>query len=229
MELYGNESRSLPQKIIIVVLEIFFLFVACRILFNSWGVIIYEWLSLPVPEGNYNRNIVNFAFSCIIFLRFSFMMFFLLKRKIPAEEAISIPFAFSLYYIGFALFTIDSNIFLQGVDYAGIVLFAIGCFINTFSELQRHQWKKRPENKGKLYTEGLFRYAMHINYLGDVMWVIGYAIISRNIWAWTIPAFLFGFFVFYNIPKLDEHLKRKYGHQFDEYISKTKRFIPFIY
>jgi hypothetical protein len=109
MELYKSHSNSIPQKLVVVLLEIFFLGTAYKVLFGSWGTIIYGWLSMPAPVGNDVRNTVNFIFSCIVFLRMSFMMFFLLKRTMPLEEAISIPFAFSLYYLGFAVFTVSSS------------------------------------------------------------------------------------------------------------------------
>ena len=86
-------------------------------------------------------------------------LFFLLKRKMPLEETISVPFAFSLYYIGFALLTINDSTPIHGVDFLGITLFIVGSFINTFSELQRHIWKQDPAHKGMLYTKGLFGYS----------------------------------------------------------------------
>lgn len=116
MELYNEKSESFPQKTVIVIFEILFLVVAYKILFASWGDIVYDWLALPAPAGHKERNAVNFIFSCIVFLRFSFMMFFLLKRKIPLEEVISVPFAFALYYIGFALFTIGFMAWILSVS-----------------------------------------------------------------------------------------------------------------
>ncbi len=38
--------------------------------------------------------------------------------------------------------------------------------LNTVSELLRKSFKDNPVNQGKLYTGGLFKYAIHINYLG---------------------------------------------------------------
>lgn len=94
--------------------------------------------------------------------------------------------------------------------------------LNTGSELMRDNWKKNPENKGKLYTTGLFKYAMHINFFGDLLWVTAYAIVTRNGYSLLIPAFLFCLFAFYNIPKLDRYLAAKYGKAFDEYRKKLK-------
>jgi len=229
MELYGKKSASIPQKVIIILLEVVLLYLAYQILFGSVGAVIFGWFKWPAPVGNYQRSMVNFVFSIIIFLRMTYMMLFLMKRYMPYEEAISVPLAFSLYYIGYALLTCNTNKPLDGVDYIGITIFAIGCFFNSFSEIQRNHWKQIPEHKGKIYTERLFSLSMHINYFGDLLWVIGYAIISRNVWSAAIPVFLFCFFAFYNIPKLDAYLKEHYGKQFDEYAAKTKKFIPFIY
>ncbi|MBK8492686.1 MAG: DUF1295 domain-containing protein [Saprospirales bacterium] len=36
--------------------------------------------------------------------------------------------------------------------------------LNSGGEILRHQWKKKPENKGKIYTQGFFKYSRHINY-----------------------------------------------------------------
>ncbi len=85
------------------------------------------------------------------------------------------------------------------------------------------------ENKGHLYTKGFFRYSMHINYFGDLLWVTGYAFVTHNWYAVIIPVFIFCFFAFYNIPKLDEYLHSKYGEEFSAYEKRTKKFIPYIY
>lgn len=103
-----------------------------------------------------------------------------------------------------------------------------GSFLNTFSEYQRHRWKARAENRGKLYTRGLFASSMHINYFGDLLWVTGYACVTNNAYAFLVPAFLFAFFYFWNVPKLDAYLKQRYGDDFSAYKRRTKRLVPFI-
>jgi steroid 5-alpha reductase family enzyme len=157
------------------------------------------------------------------------MMFFLLKRKIPWEESVSVPFAFALYYVGYALFVLPVEKPIDWIDFSAIILFFIGSILNTGGEILRARWKKDPASKGRLYTKGFFRYSMHINYFGDFLWVCAYAIITRNWYSISIPIFLFCFFVFYNIPKLDKYLNQKYGKSFEDYSKHTKRFIPFIY
>ena len=157
------------------------------------------------------------------------MMIHLLKRKIPWEESISVPMAFALYFIGFPLLVFNREIPINWVDYLAIFIFALGSFLNTASELSRHNWKKRPENKGKLYTIGLFKYSMHINYFGDILWVSAYALVTFNVYSIAIPVLLFCLFAFWNIPVLDKYLAGRYKEQFAKYAKETKKLIPFIY
>lgn len=157
------------------------------------------------------------------------MMFFLLKRKIPWEESISVPFAFALYFIGYPLFVLPVSKPIDGVDFFAIALFVTGCILNSGGEILRKKWKENAENKGKIYTEGFFKYSRHINYFGDILWVAAYAIVTGNWLASIIPVFLFCFFAFYNAPKLDRYLKDKYGKEYENYAKKTKMLIPFIY
>ena len=111
----------------------------------------------------------------------------------------------------------------------GIGLFVIGSCLNTGSEILRHQWKRDPRNQGKIYDKGLFRYSMHINYFGDVVWATGMALISGSIWIFLIPLYMSGGFIFLHIPRLDKYLKERYGDQYEAYASKTKKLIPYIY
>ena len=69
----------------------------------------------------------------------------------------------------------------------GVALYIAGSFLNTGSELQRKRWKERPENKGRLFTGGFFRYALHINYFGDEVLFAGYALITGQAWALLVP------------------------------------------
>ncbi|MBS1622595.1 MAG: DUF1295 domain-containing protein [Bacteroidetes bacterium] len=229
MELYGQKSKSIPQKVIIHLLEIALLYLSYWILFGQGGDWCAAHLHITPAHGNEQRRVVIFAFNVIIFLRLAYMMFFLLKRKIPWEESISVPFAFALYYIGFPLFVLPVSGQAGVSGYLAIGLFALGCTLNTGGEILRDRWKKLPENKGRIYTGGFFRYARHINYFGDLLWVSGYAIMTGNIYSITIPIFLFCFFAFYNAPMLDKYLKEKYGPEYDSYAAHTAMLIPFIY
>lgn len=229
MDLYGEKNKSTPQKIVIHLIEILLLYVSYWILFKNGNNWVGNNLNIPNALGNIDRRIIIFIFNILIFLRLAYMMFFILERKIPWEESISVPFAFAIYFIGFSLFVLPISKPIDAFDYFAISLFIVGCLLNSGGEILRKKWKKKPENKGKIYTQGFFKYARHINYFGDLLWVTAYALITRNVWSIIIPIFLFSFFAFYNAPKLDRYLKGKYGKGYDDYSKKTKMLIPFIY
>ncbi|MEJ2649892.1 MAG: DUF1295 domain-containing protein, partial [Sedimentisphaerales bacterium] len=114
-------------------------------------------------------------------------------------------------------------------DIAGIILFLTGSSINTLADYQRFAWKRKSENKGRLYTKGLFKYSMHMNYFGDGICYVGLALIALKLVGILISVGIILNFIVLQIPLLDKHLSRKYGNDFKEYSEQTKRFIPFIY
>ncbi len=229
MDLYGQQSKSLPQKITIHLIEILLIWFSYLILFGQGGDWIQTHLHIQNATGTPARRAVIFVFNLAIFIRLAYSTFFLVKRKMPWEESISVGFAFALYYVGFSLFVLPRSTPLDWFDYTAIGIFTLGCFLNTGGEILRDRWKKKPENKGKIYTGGLFRYSRHINYFGDILWVAAYAMVTRNWYAISIPVLLFFFFAFYNAPKLDEYLKEKYGKGYDDYAARTRMLIPFLF
>lgn len=230
MDLYSQKAKSFGPKIFITIIQALLIGLSYWILFLNGGTDIFEFSGLEVLQNTIleSKNLV-FYFNLVVFIRLTFMMFFLLKRKIPWGEVFSVPMAFALYYIGFSFLVLNRQLPIDYIDYIGIAIFVIGSYLNTKSELQRHFWKLKSENKGKLFTEGLFKYSMHINFFGDVLWVSAYAIITRNYWAILIPILLFCLFAFWNILTLDKYLANRYGAQFVAYAKNTKKLIPFIY
>jgi len=139
-----------------------------------------------------------------------------------------------------ALFEIGFTILASGVfsseprplaiwEIASVSLVLLGSYMNTFSEVQRKWWKTHQENKGKCYTQGLFQYAMHINYFGDVVLFTGWALLTSAWISLALPLFMLFSFIFFHIPGLDSYLSNRYGKPFDIYAQKTKKIIPWLY
>ena len=118
---------------------------------------------------------------------------------------------------------------LNVLDVFGVLLFIIGSYFNTYSEIQRNRFKHDLSNKGRLYTQGLFKYARHINYSGDICWVTGWAIITHNIWSGLIPISLTLGFILFFIPELSKYLEKNYVEEYLDWKKRTKKLIPFIY
>ncbi|MGB6647716.1 MAG: DUF1295 domain-containing protein, partial [Bacteroidota bacterium] len=115
------------------------------------------------------------------------------------------------------------------LDVVGALLYLTGSYLGTGSEYFRHVWKARPENQGHFYTEGLFRYARHINYFGDLLLFCGFAVLTQQMWTGIVPLIMGLNFVLILIPAQDAYLASRYGTEFDNYARRTKKLIPLVY
>ncbi len=175
------------------------------------------------------RRWLLFAAALVYFLRVLATTFITLKRKMGWGEAVLIAAWVFLIDVLFAVLGGTHPRATGLVATLGVTFYAVGSWLNTGSELQRKGWKDRPENAGRLFTGGLFRYAMHINYFGDELLFTGYALITGRVWALLVPLLMLAGFLFFNIPELDRHLRAHYGAEFDAYARRTRSFVPFLY
>jgi steroid 5-alpha reductase family enzyme len=221
LQFQGERSPSLASKISI----------------TSWfalGVAAAAWLTFSGPgvggsPGDLGRQVVLFACAVLYVLRATTTLFVFVKRRIPWWEAV-----WGGGLIAFVLFAFLSEGFrtpqpLGFVDVVGSLLYLTGSYLGTVSEYSRHTWKVRPKNQGHLYVEGLFRYSRHINYLGDLLLFIGFAVLTGQVWAGIVPLIMGLNFVLLLIPAQDTYLASRYGAEFDEYAQRTKKLIPMVY
>ena len=228
--MHGVTENSRFTRVVCTLIHLSFLVIAGWIYFGNGlnqlhGLLGYENSSKP----DIARQVVLFSFGVVLFVRLSITLFYLLKRKFDWPELSGVIFAVFLYQILFAVLGAGESEALNYFDFLGIFLFILGSIFNTLSEFQRKWFKDKPENKGRLYNGGLFAYARHINYFGDSLWVTGWAMLTRNIWSYTVPAFITILFLFVFIPSLTKYLETRYSDQFEQYRQQTKTFIPFIY
>jgi steroid 5-alpha reductase family enzyme len=228
--MHGEQEHSHTTRIICTLLHLFLLGVAGWIYFAGGAEVISGWFSVEaVPAGNLARRIILFSFGVVLFIRMNLAFFYLLKRRFDWEEFGGVLFALFVYQVVFAMLGARASTPFGALDIGAIALFLVGSYFNTGAEWQRKRFKDTPKNRGKLYTQGLFRYARHINYFGDTLWVTAWAILTRNSWSFIIPVALAAAFVFAFIPSLEKHLQTRYGKQFKSWIKHTKAYIPFIF
>lgn len=188
-----------------------------------------EWLMPYRVNGDLVRRIILLSFAIIYLLRLSATLFVFLKRRMSWQEAILISIVMSVILVSLLYFGGRASSSINAVDIIAIVLYLFGSYLNTYSEYQRYIWKKKPQNHGHVYTEGLFRFSIHINYFGDVILFTGFALVTHNFVLLLIPLLMMLNFVFVLIPSLDEYLENRYSAEFQEYARRTNKFIPFIY
>lgn len=186
-------------------------------------------LDFEKVEGDIYRQAAMFTCCFIYYIRFSVGLFVFMQRRISWFEGglVTVLFYMMFYFFGISAGSNPDSI--GTFDLFGISLFLFGSCINTLADYQRFFWKKNAENKGRLYTLGLFKYSMHINYFGDAISYCGLALITYNITCLSISMGMIVYFIAFEIPRLDEHLCKKYKNEFAEYSKDTKKFVPFIY
>ncbi len=187
------------------------------------------WFGWVWKSGDRARRICLAAGFSIYYIRILFTEFVFLTRGVSWSEVFTIaPWMLGIYLLlGVAGGTNPTPLAMTGA--LGAVLFVAGSLINSWAEYRRHVWKRRPENRGRLYTQGFFKYSRHPNYFGDLVLFTGLCLLSGAWVTAVIPLLMLAGFVFVNIPMLDSHLHEKYGAAFDEYASRTRKLIPFVY
>lgn len=180
-------------------------------------------------EGNFARQVIMFICCFLYFIRFSIGLFVFMQRKISWLEGGLVTFLFFMMFFYFGISAGSHPTPIGILDIVGVGLFLFGSCINTLADYQRFVWKKHPKNQGQLYTAGLFRYAMHINYFGDTVAYLGLSLMTYHSGCVSIVLGLVVYFIVFEIPRLDAYLSKKYTIQFKEYATATHKFVPFIY
>lgn len=116
-------------------------------------------------------------------------------------------------------------------NYIGVVLWIIGFFFESYGDYQLKQFKKKPENKGKLMDKGLWSLTRHPNYFGDcAMWFGIFFVAITNIsslWIVIGPSLMTYLLVFVSGVKMLEK-KYKDREDYESYKKRTNAFIPWF-
>ena len=120
---------------------------------------------------------------------------------------------------------------LGWVDYAGILIFTAGFWMEATADRQLAAFKKDPANKGKVMDKGLWAWSRHPNYFGEMLvwWGLFVIVLGAGpLVAWTIVSPLLVTFLLLRVsgvPMLEKGLSEtKEGYA--DYIARTSSFIP---
>jgi len=204
------------------------LFVTLWLLFGEYATS-NTWLREYQLTGDLLRRILIASCLIIYFVRLQVTVWIFQKRKWTWLETSTITVLMSFVLYAYASAGGNNKQVVGSVEAIGILLYLSGSFINTHSEYYRHVWKLKEENKGRLYTERLFGFAMHINYFGDIVLFTGLAMVTHSLSMLVIPLVMTINFIFNIIPSLDRYLEKKYKDEFFDYSKNTKKLIPKIY
>lgn len=93
---------------------------------------------------------------------------------------------------------------------------------------QLARFKAKPENRGRVMDQGLWRYTRHPNYFGDflVWWGLYGVALAAGAW-WTVPSPLVMSFLLMRVSGvtlLEKSLKARPGYE--DYVRRTSAFFP---
>jgi len=197
---------------IIFSLEVYFDLSILIILISFTCILCFDIVIRPISK---ERDQFKYTkLSIMLFLMFPFLSYipylefkFLIQRFFPIWDN------FSIYLVS-------------------ITFLLIGCIILLYSRLLLGKLASSRiviEQNHMLMTKGIYKYIRHPIYLGMLLIFFGYALSFK---AMIIPfSFLIIFFlIFNNRMNLEEQLlTEEFGKEYELYMKKTKRFIPYIY
>ena len=110
------------------------------------------------------------------------------------------------------------------------VVWGVGLFFEAVGDHQLAQFKKDPENKGKIMDQGLWRYTRHPNYFGDACVWTGIWLAAASSWPGVVtvisPIAMTVFLTKVTGASLNEKGMRKTKPGYDDYVRRTSGFIP---
>ena len=228
-DIYAARGSSIAQRTLLTVAVGLCVAMAWWLLFGRGIPVAGAWIGRRWNPGDETRRLCLAIALSIYFVRLLFTQFVFLKRAVSWSEAAMIaPWVLCIYLL--LALAGGTNPAHPGIAGAlGVILFLGGSWTNSYAEYARHKWKQLPENRGRLYTLGLFRYSRHPNYFGDLVSFSGLCLIAGRWITVLVPLIMLAGFIFANIPMLDAHLHDHYGAEFDDYARRTRKLIPFVY
>ena len=118
------------------------------------------------------------------------------------------------------------------LDFAAILVWAIGFFFEAVGDFQMARFKANPANKGKVMNTGVWRYTRHPNYFGDAAqwWAYYLAAAAASGGFWTIlsPIIMTTLLVRVSGVALLEKSLKDTKPGYEEYVETTSAFIPWF-
>ena len=118
----------------------------------------------------------------------------------------------------------NSNPLTIAATASAVPLFYFGSLINTSADVQ----KMTARTMGRsLVNDGIWSQIRHVNYSGDLMRYLSFAVIAGSAWAFLVPLAIAALYL-QRINEKEKLMVEKYA-EFATYRQQTKRLIPWIW
>lgn len=163
------------------------------------------------------------------------------RRKLSLrEDWPAMPYA-TLVLVGIAISAYDL-IVLQGFRIQlypaiiGVVLVIVGGSVRAISRmtLKRagfglvNSSRLRVVEKQKIVTDGVYGYIRHPLYLGEIIRNVGFAVALYSLYG-LIPILVGNALLLFRIEIEERMLVEEFGGAYKEYMSRTKKLVPYVY
>jgi steroid 5-alpha reductase family enzyme len=121
--------------------------------------------------------------------------------------------------------------YLSVLDYLAAAVWAVGFFFEAVGDWQLARFKAYPANKGKVMSQGVWRYTRHPNYFGDSAQWWGYYLIAAaagGVWTIWSPIIMTILLLRVSGASLLERTLKETRPGYKEYIENTSEFIPWF-
>lgn len=117
---------------------------------------------------------------------------------------------------------------LNVVNFAGVLVWALGFVYELVADVQLSQFKADPDNRGKVMNAGLWGLSRHPNYFGDAVqwWGLGLIAVTPETW-WALigPAVMTAVFLGLSNDVLERGMRKRHP-EYADYIADTPKFLP---
>ena len=118
----------------------------------------------------------------------------------------------------------NSNPLTIAATATAVPLFYFGSLINTSADVQKMTAKTMGRG---LVNDGIWSQIRHVNYSGDLMRYLSFAVIAGSTWAFLVPLAIAALYL-QRMNEKEKSLSEKYA-DFGTYRQQTKRLVPWIW
>ncbi|MGL5082389.1 MAG: DUF1295 domain-containing protein [Microcoleaceae cyanobacterium] len=153
------------------------------------------------------------------------------RRQVMFSDPAGVgEFTFMLLFIGFLyalpgyLAFINPEPIAELTVFIALPLFFFGSLINTSADVQKLTAK---EFSVGLVQDNIWRFSRNINYLGDLLRYLSFAVVAGSLWAYLVPG-LVALLYLQRIFQKEKSMAEKYP-DYEDYQQRTARLIPFVW
>jgi steroid 5-alpha reductase family enzyme len=223
--------------------------VAWSFLFGVLALVYFLGLS---PQGI--RHFLMATMAIFWSFRLTFHLFFRVLRSTEDGRYLALqerwgksaPLKFFLFYqfqgifngllaFPFLLVSLDPRLEVHLLEGLAFLLWMIALLGESLADRQLKQFKRSPENQGRVCQQGLWRYSRHPNYFFEFLIWCSFALFAfKALSPWGQLSFLLPALMLYlllnvtGIPETEKQSLRSKGEAYREYQERTSAFIPWF-